>query len=73
MRRMAEYTIGITAQRPIPAFADTDLLHWLEYRRRPKNRSPRGEVILAADSFAEPDVGRFAVELLGALGGGVWR
>jgi FAD/FMN-containing dehydrogenase/Fe-S oxidoreductase len=83
-RAIGERLLGIDRRRALPSFHRRNLSRW--FRSRPAGdgaariggpgtgaggRSPRGEVVLLADSFTsytEPEVGRAAVELLEAAG-----
>ncbi|WP_045746324.1 FAD-binding and (Fe-S)-binding domain-containing protein [Actinoplanes rectilineatus] len=69
LRRLLDRRLGITAARPLPRFARTDLIRWFRHVHRP----PGPEIILLADSFTtwtEPSAGQAAVTLLTAAG---WR
>ncbi|MBW3658520.1 MAG: FAD-binding oxidoreductase, partial [Actinobacteria bacterium] len=60
---------GVTAERPVPAFAAETLTAW--FRRRGGTRGTGPEVVLFPDTFTDrldPDAGRAAVELLEHLG-----
>lgn len=70
LRRVMESALGITARRPLPAFAARDLLRW-DRRRAARPRGELGTLVFLADSFTtytEPGVGRAAIELLERAG-----
>ena len=62
--------LGITRERPLPAYARQRFDHWFSRRRR--NRpAPRGRVVLWDDTFVryhEPQIGIAAVKVLEAAG-----
>ena len=71
LRKLAERTVGITAQRPLPTFRRENLVRW--FRRRGAAVAPprAGSVVFLADSFTtytEPAIGRAAIELLERAG-----
>ena len=72
VRRALEQTLGIAAERPLPAFASRSFRSWFaEHEREGRGDAPRGEVVLFADTFTDcyhPEVGRAAVRVLEALG-----
>ncbi|MDA0366468.1 MAG: FAD-binding protein [Chloroflexi bacterium] len=72
MRRVLERSLGIAAQRPLPAFAPRSFRAWFgEHTREGRGESPRGEVVFFADTFTDayhPEVGRAATRVLEALG-----
>jgi len=72
-RWLMEKVFGIDRRRPLPAFSGETFTGWFD-RRKPARETPRGRVVLFADTFVTyntPEVGRAAVELLEAAGYGV--
>ncbi|MFC4564154.1 FAD-binding and (Fe-S)-binding domain-containing protein [Nocardiopsis mangrovi] len=70
-RWLVEKTVGITARRPLPAFARTHLVRWFTRRRTAPRPAPLGQLTFLADSFTtytEPGIGRAAIELLERAG-----
>ncbi|MER5388691.1 FAD-linked oxidase C-terminal domain-containing protein [Saccharopolyspora sp. NPDC002686] len=68
LRRILDRALGITAQRPLPAFQRDNLLRWFHRRSRPSDGTP---VTWLADSFTtytEPRIGRAGIELLEQAG-----
>ncbi|TYC17798.1 FAD-binding protein [Micromonospora sp. MP36] len=72
LRLLMERAVGITRNRPLPAFQRRNLVRWFRRHARPvHSMAPQDEVTLLADSFTtftEPGIGRAAVELLEAAG-----
>jgi Fe-S oxidoreductase len=69
-RVLLEKMCGIDRRRPLPAFAGETFTAWFD-RRKPKQETPRGSVVLFHDTFVTyntPEIGRAAVELLEAAG-----
>ncbi|MEX2015683.1 MAG: FAD-linked oxidase C-terminal domain-containing protein [Candidatus Hydrogenedentales bacterium] len=61
---------GLTAKRPLPAFAADSFASWFRQRKR-TSAGARGTVVLWDDCFArfyEPGIGRAAVQVLHAAG-----
>lgn len=70
VRHLLGRLLGITAQRPLPAFARERFDHWFA-RRAGSSRAPRGRVVLWDDTFVryhEPHIGVAAVKVLEAAG-----
>ena len=70
VRGAMERLLGLSARRPLPAFARQRFDAWF-VRRRPRRPGQRGRVILWDDTFVryhEPAVGMAAVAVLEALG-----
>jgi FAD/FMN-containing dehydrogenase/Fe-S oxidoreductase len=71
LRRLMDRAVGITSNRPLPAFQRRTLVRWFRRHHPLDAAAPQGEVTLLADSFTtftEPGIGRAAVELLEAAG-----
>lgn len=70
LRILAEKTIGIAAERPVPTFQRKNLLRWFKGRSAEGARAQapsQGVVNFLADSFTtftEPHIGQAAIELL---------
>lgn len=67
LRKLAERTIGITSQRPLPQFYRKNLVRWFKSESPAPVAAARGEVSFIADSFTtytEPHIGQAAIELL---------
>ncbi len=67
-RRLLERTVGIDAERPLPAFAGETLTEWA--RGRETVRDPEREVVLYPDTYMNyflPERGRATVRALEAL------
>ncbi|XZE52265.1 FAD-binding and (Fe-S)-binding domain-containing protein [Planctomycetaceae bacterium SH139] len=70
-RRLLEKMTGIDRRRPLPTFATKTLEQHLSERQVSGLSSPRGEVVLFADTYAnyfEPHIGLAALSLLEGLG-----
>lgn len=70
LRRLMEKTLGIAAQRPLPAYTRERFDVWFRRRPRPKPGG-RGRVLLWDDCFVrynEPEIGIAAVRVLEAAG-----
>ena len=70
LRHWLADTVGLTARRPLPAYARERFDQWWA-RRLPARSAPRGPVILWDDTFVryhEPQIGRAAVRVLEAAG-----
>jgi FAD/FMN-containing dehydrogenase/Fe-S oxidoreductase len=74
LRRAAQRWPGVSASRPLPAFARQNLRSWFRRRPRPGEvPAAAGELVFLADSFTtftDVSVGRAAIELLEWAG---WR
>lgn len=77
IRSVLERVAGIDRRRPLPEYQRVTLQRWFARRERQRTspalsaHSPRGEVVLLADSFtsySEPHIGQAAVELLERAG-----
>jgi FAD/FMN-containing dehydrogenase/Fe-S oxidoreductase len=80
LRRLMERAIGITAERPLPAYRRDNLIRWFHRHSAAADRvdgtaggpaAPQGELTFLADSFTtftEPAIGRAAIELLELAG-----
>lgn len=70
VRVLMEWTLGFTAQRPLPRFATQRFDRWFAKRRPWQPKKPaRGRVILWDDTFVrynEPNIGQAAVHVLEA-------
>jgi len=70
LRRVLERTLGLSAKRPLPHYAEERFDHWFS-RYAPANRPTRGRVLLWDDTFVryhEPHIGIAAVAVLEAAG-----
>ncbi len=70
VRKLMDRAIGITRERPLPAYTTERFDRWFARRSR-NGRATRGNVILWDDTFVrynEPDIGRAAVTVLEAAG-----
>ncbi len=71
LRAVLETTLGLSAKRTLPHYADERFDRWFVRHTRRSNGSARGKVILWDDTFVryhEPHVGIAAVAVLEALG-----
>ncbi len=71
VRHGLERLVGIDRRRPLPRFAGQTFDQWWDRRGLTPRRTPRGPVMLLADTFTryhEPEIGRAAVRLLHAWG-----
>jgi Fe-S oxidoreductase len=71
LRGLLEKTLGIAAQRPLPAYAEQRFDHWFARREKSTASMPRPRVILWDDTFVryhEPNIGIAAVAVLEAAG-----
>ena len=50
-RQLLAWGFGITARRPLPAYAHVRFDHWFRQRQPPHRRLKRGQVILWDDTF----------------------
>jgi FAD/FMN-containing dehydrogenase/Fe-S oxidoreductase len=69
IRALMEKTLGLSAKRSLPHYADERFDRW--FARRSANGAKRGQVILWDDTFVryhEPHIGIAAVKVLEALG-----
>jgi Fe-S oxidoreductase len=69
-RQMAERFLGVSAKRPLPAYAAERFDHWFARRKRASS-GRRGRVLLWDDTFVryhEPHIGQAAVAVLEAAG-----
>ncbi len=67
-RKLLEVTVGVSAERPLPAFAAEPFTEW--YRKR-TGRSGGPEVVLFADTFnnyLEPEIAQAATEAMERVG-----
>jgi FAD/FMN-containing dehydrogenase/Fe-S oxidoreductase len=70
LRRVLEKTLGLSAKRPLPHYAEERFDHWFA-RHTPAQRPTRGRVLLWDDTFVryhEPHIGIAAVAVLEAAG-----
>jgi FAD/FMN-containing dehydrogenase/Fe-S oxidoreductase len=73
LRLLMDRLLGITPARPLPSFAQHNLVRWFHKRAAGMHPAPQGEVTFLADSFTtftEPDIGQAGIELLEQAG---WR
>ena len=71
LRAVMEKTLGISARRSLPHYAQERFDHWFVRHERRSKGSVRGKVILWDDTFVryhEPQIGIAAVTVLEALG-----
>ena len=71
LRAVMEKTLGISARRSLPHYAQERFDHWFVGQKRRSSGSLRGKVILWDDTFVryhEPQIGIAAVAVLEALG-----
>jgi FAD/FMN-containing dehydrogenase/Fe-S oxidoreductase len=71
LRKLMEKTLGISARRTLPHYAQQRFDRWFVRHERPMYRRSRGRVILWDDTFVryhEPEIGIAAVKVLEALG-----
>ena len=69
LRWLLERSVGITRQRPMPAFARESFSQW--FKRRPVPQGERPKVVLFNDTFntySEPHIAIAAVQVLEAAG-----
>ncbi|MCL4694919.1 MAG: 4Fe-4S dicluster domain-containing protein, partial [Candidatus Hydrogenedentes bacterium] len=70
VRKLMDRVLGITPERPLPAYTSERFDRW--FAKRPRNgNATRGTVILWDDTFVrynEPNIGRAAVKVLEAAG-----
>lgn len=69
-RRLLQHTLGLAADRPLPAFATQRLSRWFAHRQA-GGTGQSGRIVLFNDTYMEhylPQVGRAAIELLEAAG-----
>ena len=73
-RALMERAVGITAQGPLPTFAQQTLSQWFARHEPAAGAGQAGETLLWPDTFTqynEPEVGQAAVEVLETMGYGV--
>lgn len=71
LREILDRFLGISARRPLPAFATERFDHWFHGHKEPPGKTPRGRVYLWDDTFVryhEPHIGRAAVRVLQKAG-----
>lgn len=71
VRKITRYWLGISPERPLPAYAKERFDHWFKHREKKEKEHSRGQVLLWDDTFVryhEPNIGRAAVALLEAAG-----
>ena len=71
VRRAMEMTLGLAADRPLPAYTSERFDHWFAKRGAKGSASKRGRVLLWDDCsvrYYEPEIGKAAVRVLEAAG-----
>ena len=70
-RKLAQKFFGISADRPLPPYANERFDHWFGSRQNGSSQAKRGKVILWDDTFVryhEPHIGKAAVAVLEKAG-----
>lgn len=71
VRKLTRFWLGISSERPLPAYAEERFDQWFKHRKKTENEDSRGRVLLWDDTFVryhEPNIGKAAVTLLEAAG-----